>query len=105
MSFITSTLSSLADSSVGRNLKAAIPTALALSATGLSPIASTALGIAGAELAGSTTSFSDLGKQLAGLGTAVVGGAATAVGDVVDGVESVAAPVVFGLGAFINAVA
>lgn len=97
VSSIASALSSAAAPLV-RDLKTAIPTALALSAAGLSPIASAAVGLAAGELTGTTASFSDLGKQLAGLGTSVVDGAENVV-------SSVATPVLFGLGAIVNAVA
>jgi len=102
-------MTSAAHSPLARELKTAIPTALALSASGVSPLASAAVGVAAAELSGSTDTISDLGKQLAGIGTAVVDGAQAAVAKVVDSAEdvvsSVATPVLFGLGAIVNAVA
>jgi hypothetical protein len=104
---LNSAVSSFANSGLGRELTAAIPTALALSVVGASPVASTAVGAALA--AGSTTFFSELGKELAGGVQTVVNDIENGVGKVVTGVEdavsAVAAPVVYGLGAFINAVA
>jgi hypothetical protein len=79
LSTLTSVLSSLADSYVGRDLKAAIPTALAIGSAGLGPAAAAAVGAVATNLTGSTLSFSDLGKQLAGIGTAVIDGAESAV--------------------------
>ena len=97
MSSIASALSAAAAPLV-RDLKTALPTALALSAAGLNPIASAAVGLAAGELSGTSATFSDLGKQLASAGAAVVDGAENVV-------SSVATPVLLGIGAIVNAVA
>jgi hypothetical protein len=104
---LNSALSSIANSALGRDVAAAIPTAIALSLTGANPAASAAVGAA---IAGGTTSFfSDLGKELAGGVKSAVASAENGLGKVVTGVEdavsSVAAPVVYGLGAIINVMA
>ncbi|HEY4069550.1 MAG TPA: hypothetical protein VGM74_21760 [Burkholderiaceae bacterium] len=100
-------MSSIANSGLAHDLTAALPAVLALSVVGASPVASTAVGAAIA--AGSTTFFSDLGKELAsGVGTVVTdieNGVGKVVSGVEDAVSAVAAPVVYGLGAIINAVA
>jgi hypothetical protein len=104
---LNAAMSSFANSGLARDLTAALPAALALGVAGANPVASTAVGAAIA--AGSTTFFSDLGKELAGGVQTVVNDIENGVGKVVTGVEdavsAVAAPVVYGLGAFINAVA
>ncbi len=104
---LNSAVSSFTNSGLGHDLAAALPTALALGVVGASPAASTAIGAAIA--AGTTTFFSDLGKELAGgIGTVVndiENGVGKVVTSVEDAVSAVAAPVVYGLGAFINAVA
>jgi hypothetical protein len=111
---LNSALSSFANSDLGRDLKATIPTVLALSVAGAGPVASTA--VTAALAAGSTTFISDLGKELSGLGSSLVGGVEAAVSNVENGLEkavsgvenvvsAVASPVTYGLGALINAVA
>jgi hypothetical protein len=104
---LNSALSSLASSTLGREVTAAIPAAIAVSLAGANPAVATAVSAAAA--AGSTSVFSALGQELASGVHSVISNAGDGMGSVLSGMEdvvsTVAAPVVYGLGALINVMA